>query len=677
MRDALSTNRGLHSLYNRMMERIIKPNTDTSRNAIEALTWLAFASKSFTVKQLQQAISIQMSSDDLNPDDLPFTENISEICGGLLVIDQAHEHVSLIHYSLREYLQDYLQEARSSLPLPNVPQTLIAKKCLTCLLFKPFALVDVIDVADLGDRLERYAMLRYAASHWGEHAREVPLEDILDEILSFFNSQNNLASAALIMSISEKHSNHYEQAYRGMRGLHISAFFGLSNLVEHLLVSRKISPDIVTHGDWTALHWAARRGHVSTVSCLVRHQASVEKVTQLDGWNALHLAAKEGKYDVIQTLMLETKLDLDAKDHQSRTALFLATWGGHTEIVLHLLQNGADPNIRTSYGATALHCAAKRGRLHILNHLINFNAEINAEDAVGLTALQEAARKQNSTIIEALVGAGATAESSRGIHHDDYILGDLDWETYTVNKEDTMQIKNGNQCVCHVLEKYGDTAEHTVVSSTYVSACFFIICIIRSSVGSVLKRPQKVFRKTYTLSTDINGKMRKYFQSERQILERLRHPNVVTYLDFDEDPDQNAFLLYTEYCDLGDLKAHYCRRFDEEDVDDEEEEEISYGFYSQDLPTDNVDLEALTGPQFWSVVFQITSAISYLHYGLAVKKVDDKWSAYFERSWIKVIHRDVKPANSEFSDGSISTSTLINDSRHSKCGTGQTYLQAL
>jgi serine/threonine protein kinase len=138
--------------------------------------------------------------------------------------------------------------------------------------------------------------------------------------------------------------------------------------------------------------------------------------------------------------------------------------------------------------------------------------------------------------------------------------------------------------------------------------------------------------------------MSKYFQSERRILERLRHPNVVAYLDFDEDPDQNAFILYTEFCNLGDINTGYGRS---RDSDNDDDEDSYYGFYPEAATADSAAKEPLQGQDFWMLVAQLASALTYLHYGLVVKEVGERWASSFERTWIKVLHRDIKPANGE------------------------------
>jgi serine/threonine protein kinase len=117
---------------------------------------------------------------------------------------------------------------------------------------------------------------------------------------------------------------------------------------------------------------------------------------------------------------------------------------------------------------------------------------------------------------------------------------------------------------------------------------------------------------------------------------------VVVYLDFNEDPYQNAFILYTEFCNLGDINTHYVRSRDNDNDDDEDS---YYGFYPEAATADSTARESLQGQDFWVLVAQLACALTYLHYDLVVKEVGGRWASCFEGTWIKVLHRDLKPAN--------------------------------
>ncbi|KAG8362102.1 hypothetical protein FVEN_g162 [Fusarium venenatum] len=587
------------------------------------LLWLTYSLGPLTKPQLQAAVEIRLGSDDFDPAYQPLIEVVEEFCSSdIISIKPPGQRLSLVHYSLNEYLQRFLPSVMSHLSGPNDPDTFIAKKCLTSLRWNAFSRDIPSEPGELEGRLARYPILSYAARYWGEHAQRGVPQHLMDDIIALFDSSHNTMFTGLVMSTYEQHPSYYERAYQGMTGLHISAYFGLTKVVTRILNDKKVHPDVTTTGGWNALHWAARRGMTSMVSTLLSYSASTSERTKLDGWTALHLAAKEGHVDVVLELM-RAKVDINAKDVNLRTPLYLATWGGHTEVVRHLLQFSADPSIPNAYGATALHCAAKRGHERIMFELLSTDIDVKVIDKSGVTALDEAIRKKNNRIISMLTNAGAETRRSINTLPTDSIVNDLNWEAYAVNNQRTARVQKGIQCTCHVLEKA--TGSHSSTS------------------------PPMIFRKTFSLSADTEGLVKKYFESERMILHRLRHPNVVAYLDFDEDPDQNSVLLYMEYCDLGDLETCHGRQLTRASDSGEEEDEDSedgddYGFYIEDASSTE-ETTALDSQSTWSLIAQLSMALAYLHYGLTVNFREDTWEASFESSWHNVIHRDIKPAN--------------------------------
>ncbi|KAG8673742.1 hypothetical protein FPOAC1_007060 [Fusarium poae] len=588
-------------------------------------SWIADESE-IHYKTLQAAVGIRIDGDDLNSYDSTVIRAVEQIVYSnklMINTDPSLQTLAFSHYSFKEDFQQLLPTLISLLPGPDNPDTFIAKKCLTFLRWNTFSRHLPTEPGELEDRLARHPILSYAARYWGEHAFRGTSQQLMEDIKALFGSSHNTMSTGLAMSIYEHHPSHYERAYQGMCGLHISAYFGLTEVVAQILTESSIHPDVTTTGGWTALHWAARRGLTPMVSTLLSYCASPSEITKLDGWTALHLAAKEGHVDVVLELM-KAGVDVDAKDVNLRTPLYLATWGGHTDVVHHLLQASADSSIANLYGATALHCAVKRGRELIVEQLLlSKDININAVDKSGVTALDEAIRKQNKAIICMLTEVRAETRWNTNMLPADSIVNDLNWEAYTVNGERTAKVQKGMQCTCHVLEK---------ASGSYSSTS-----------------PPMIFRKTFSLSADAEGLVKKYFESERMILHRLRHPNVVAYLDFDEDPDQNSVLLYMEYCDLGDLETCHGRRLSTasdsgQEGDDDSDDGDDYGFYTEDASSSE-KTTALDSQSTWSLIAQLSMALAYLHYGLTVNFRDGSWEASFESSWHNVLHRDIKPAN--------------------------------
>ncbi|KAJ1476984.1 ankyrin repeat-containing domain protein, partial [Baffinella frigidus] len=68
-----------------------------------------------------------------------------------------------------------------------------------------------------------------------------------------------------------------------------------------------------------------------------------------------------------------------------RTPLFAAALGGHTDILLLLLEHGADVSVADDDGWTSLHIAAFLGREKVVRLLLEYGADVSAENMSGKT----------------------------------------------------------------------------------------------------------------------------------------------------------------------------------------------------------------------------------------------------------------------------------------------------
>ncbi|BFZ13542.1 hypothetical protein BsWGS_16581 [Bradybaena similaris] len=79
-------------------------------------------------------------------------------------------------------------------------------------------------------------------------------------------------------------------------------------------------------------------------------------------------------------------------EERALIALCLAAHRGHEELVVSLIQHGADVNKQTASGKTPLHLASAVGDAKMVNTLLHHGADINIEDHNGNTALSVSER---------------------------------------------------------------------------------------------------------------------------------------------------------------------------------------------------------------------------------------------------------------------------------------------
>lgn len=80
----------------------------------------------------------------------------------------------------------------------------------------------------------------------------------------------------------------------------------------------------------------------------------------------LHCASKKGYFDMVRWLVEQRSANMDLVDFNGNSALHLAAYGGHTDIVNYLLDRGCDSTLKNRWGTTAEEEGTKHGA-HITN----------------------------------------------------------------------------------------------------------------------------------------------------------------------------------------------------------------------------------------------------------------------------------------------------------------------
>jgi ankyrin repeat protein len=161
----------------------------------------------------------------------------------------------------------------------------------------------------------------------------------------------------------------------------------------------------------------------------------------MGGMTALHYAAREGHLDVAKSLV-DAGAHVDLVNGDKYTPLVMAITNGHFDLAQYLVNHGADPNIATNAGLPALYAAIdvqwaphawfpqpntdqeKTSYLDLMKSLLDHGAKVNAQideklwfrsftndftwvDPAGATAFWRAAQSSDTAAMKLLVEHGA------------------------------------------------------------------------------------------------------------------------------------------------------------------------------------------------------------------------------------------------------------------------------
>ena len=134
------------------------------------------------------------------------------------------------------------------------------------------------------------------------------------------------------------------------------------------------NPDLTApEGGMPLLNAACRQGvSGDVVELLLDAGAPLDDASPDDvGSLAIHECAYSGSSDAIDVL-LEHGVDVNARQNvYGATPLIVASWQGHADLVVHLIDVGADPRLTTNDGATARDWALVGGYQNVADLLAN------------------------------------------------------------------------------------------------------------------------------------------------------------------------------------------------------------------------------------------------------------------------------------------------------------------
>jgi ankyrin repeat protein/L-ascorbate metabolism protein UlaG (beta-lactamase superfamily) len=126
----------------------------------------------------------------------------------------------------------------------------------------------------------------------------------------------------------------------------------------------------------------------------------------------IHDAVLRGDTLAVKALLEKNPELIRAAAENGRTPLHEAAYAGLTEMVEFLLNNGANPNVRTASRSTPLHGAALYGREATVKLLVAGGGDVNAANAAHFVPLINASLNGHIGVVRMLLDAGADMKAT-------------------------------------------------------------------------------------------------------------------------------------------------------------------------------------------------------------------------------------------------------------------------
>jgi hypothetical protein len=223
----------LDTTFKETLKRIEQQPECCAELGMKTLMWISHARRPILVKELCQALAVNLEDTSLDQDDCPLPKHMVDYSLGLVTIDEESSTIRLVHFLVQEYFREHRKE------IFPTGERIITESCLTYLSFEVFGEGSCASDEEFETRLQLYPFLNYTAHHWGLHRREYPSDENEKLALTFLLHDQNLACSVQVM-----YPNEYNRNFRMSIGaLHIAASFGLDGLVRLLLGCEGIEPD--------------------------------------------------------------------------------------------------------------------------------------------------------------------------------------------------------------------------------------------------------------------------------------------------------------------------------------------------------------------------------------------------------------------------------------------------
>ena len=216
-------------------------------------------------------------------------------------------------------------------------------------------------------------------------------------VLATHKHESDSEDSAIFKMLLEQGLDINAKNYQGDTPLMIASARGRAELVKIMLSCRNLDLNATNHANHSAIYQAVRKDQAVIVEILLK--AGAESVAHLrNGFTPFSVACSNGNMDIATMLIKKVVLSghINAGADFNSTPIFLAAYGGYTDIVKLLLDHGAEYTCRRVSGFSPLHAACSNGHLNVVELFLK-SSTVNVNQKVPDTVAIEMAPENNYT----------------------------------------------------------------------------------------------------------------------------------------------------------------------------------------------------------------------------------------------------------------------------------------
>lgn len=186
--------------------------------------------------------------------------------------------------------------------------------------------------------------------------------------------------------------------------------YGILERLKELIESNQTDPHKPDAENVYLLHWAAINNRIDIAKYLISINCEVDPIGGELESSPLNWAARSGHIQMV-VYLLQNGANPNNFDIEGFSTIHLSTMFGHSIVTAYLLAKGLDPDMKDKNGVTPLMFAAQR--IHSRDPaqlLLTFNARMNVQDNKGNTPLHYCVAFNNATVMKILLDNGASLD---------------------------------------------------------------------------------------------------------------------------------------------------------------------------------------------------------------------------------------------------------------------------